>query len=131
MSELRERAPAPDAEDPTQPPPLEMVTVVILSRPPDAPSFTDAELDDLQGRHLAYLASLKPPGPLVLNGPLDDPPDASWRGLSVYALPLDDALTLARDDPMVRARRLAVRAFTWYLRRGSLPGAIPAELPGG
>lgn len=115
-------------DDPNRPPSLEMVTVVLLSRPVDSPVFTEDELDELQGRHLAYLASLKPPGPLVLNGPLVDPPDASWRGMSVYRLPIGEAMALAQDDPMVRAGRLAVRGFTWFLRRGSLSGAIPVDL---
>lgn len=128
----RETAGMPHAaadEDPTKPPLLEAVTIVILSRNPDGPGFTEDELDDLQGRHLAYLASLRPPGPLVLNGPLIDPPDASWRGLSVYRLPLAEAMAHAGADPMVRAGRLTVRGFTWLMRRGSLPGAIPVELP--
>lgn len=118
-------------DDPSRPPPLEMVTVVILSRREDGPSFTDEELDELQGRHLTYLASLKPPGPLVLNGPVVEPPDAAWRGLSVYRLPLEETMALAAADPMVDAGRLAVRGFTWYVRRGSLPGAIPVDLPDG
>ena len=120
-----ERARTTADEDSTKPPPLESVTVVILSRNPDGPAFTEDELDTLQGRHLAYLASLGPPGPLVLNGPVVDPPDAAWRGLSVYRLPLAEAMAHAEADPMVRARRLAVRGFTWLMRRGSLPGAIP------
>lgn len=128
-SEVADAARTTADENPTKPPPLESVTVVILSRNPDGPALTDDELDDLQGRHLAYLASLRPRGPLVLNGPLIDPPDPAWRGLSVYRLPLAEAMAHAEADPMVRAGRLIVRGFTWLMRRGSLPGAIPVELP--
>ena len=116
-------------EDPTKPPPLAAVTVIILARDPNGPTFTDEELDELQGRHLAYLASMRPPGPLVVNGPLIDPPDPTWRGMSVYTLPREEALERAHGDPMVRVGRLTVRAFTWLNRRGAFPGAIPFEFP--
>lgn len=91
----------------------EQHTVILLVRPPDAPSFTEAELDRLQAEHLAYLREQARRGVLVANGPLDDQTDARLRGISVYALPLEEALAVARADPMVRAGRLAIEGARW------------------
>jgi uncharacterized protein YciI len=90
-------------------------TVILLVRPPDAPSFDDDELDRLQAEHLAYLRDLQRRGVLVANGPLAEQTDERIRGISVYALPLEEALELARADPMVRAGRLAIEGGRWWI----------------
>ena len=95
-------------------------TVILLVRPPDAPTFAEAELDRLQDEHLAHLRDLARQGVLVANGPLDGQTDERLRGISVYALPLDEALTLARADPMVRAGRLAIEGANWFTTPGSV-----------
>lgn len=94
-------------------------TVVFLVRPPDAPDFDDAELDRLQAEHLAYLRDLARRGVLVANGPLSEQTDERLRGLSIYALPLTEALELARADPMVRAGRLAIDGGRWFTQAGT------------
>ena len=94
-------------------------TVIILVRPADAPEFDEAELDRLQIEHLTYLRDLARRGVLIANGPLTDQTDERVRGLSVYALPLDGALALARADPMVRAGRLAINGGRWLTARGT------------
>jgi uncharacterized protein YciI len=94
-------------------------TVILLVRPPDAPAFDATELDRLQEEHLAHLRDLARQGVLVANGPLDGQTDERLRGISVYALPLDEALTLARTDPMVRAGRLAIEGARWFTTPGS------------
>ena len=94
-------------------------TVVFLLRPADAPAFTEEELDRLQAEHLAYLRDLMRGGALVANGPLVDQTDERLRGVSIYALPIEEALTLARADPMVRAGRLAVEAARWLTPSGT------------
>lgn len=88
-------------------------TIVFLMRPADAPSFTDAELDQLQAQHLAYLRGLQRDGLILANGPLTDATDPRLRGISIYAVPIERALELARADPMVRARRLEIHAARW------------------
>ena len=95
-------------------------TVILLVRPPDAPAFDEAELDRLQAEHLAYLRELARRGVLIANGPLTEQTDERLRGLSVYALPLDEALALARADPMVRAGRLAIDGGRWLNARGTV-----------
>lgn len=94
-------------------------TVILLVRPPDAPEFSEDELERLQADHLAYLRERAREGLLVANGPLDDQTDARLRGISVYALPLDEALAVARADPMVRAGRLAIEGARWMTTRGT------------
>src|ERR671914_1291025 len=47
-------------------------TVIFLVRPPDAPQFSEEELDRLQVEHLTYLRDLMRRGVLIANGPLTD-----------------------------------------------------------
>jgi uncharacterized protein YciI len=94
-------------------------TVIFLVRPADAPDFSEAELERLQGEHLAHLRALARRGVLIANGPLDEQTDVRMRGISVYDLPLDEALALARDDPMVRAGRLEIQGARWWTAAGA------------
>jgi hypothetical protein len=89
-------------------------TVVFLMRADDPPAMTDDELDELQGRHLAYGASLFARGLTVANGPMTEQSDDTFRGMTVYAVGRDEALELASDDPSVRAGRLRVEVVRWW-----------------
>jgi uncharacterized protein YciI len=100
-------------------------TVILLVRPPDAPEFTEDELDRLQVAHLTHLRELKRQGVLVANGPLDDQTDVRYRGIGIYAVPLDEALAFARADPMVRAGRLAVDGAHWMTQAGTARFGVP------
>ena len=93
-------------------------TIVFLVRPPDAPEFTEEELDRLQIEHLTHLRDLVRRGLLIANGPLIDQTDVRLRGVSIYGVPLEEALALARTDPMVRAGRLAVDGARWITAAG-------------
>jgi uncharacterized protein len=88
-------------------------TVVLLVRPSDAPELTEEALDALQVEHLTYLRDLHRRGVLIANGPLTEQTDARLRGISVYGVPLDKALSLARADPMVLAGRLSIEGARW------------------
>ncbi len=88
-------------------------TVVLLMRPSGAPTFTEEELDRLQVEHLTYLRDLHRRGVLIVNGPLSDQTDERLRGISIYGVPLAEALELARADPMVRAGRLEIHGARW------------------
>jgi uncharacterized protein YciI len=94
-------------------------TVVFLVRPVDGPALTEEELDRLQGEHLAYLRDLARRGVLVANGPLSEQSDERMRGVSFYALPLAEALALARADPMVTAGRLEIHGARWWTAAGT------------
>src|SRR5215203_1487120 len=91
--------------DPNIPDAFDVYTLVVLRRPSDAPDMSEAELDELQARHLAYRAKLRRDGVLVVNGPLLEQSDVALRGLSIFACGLDEARRLSGGDPSVQARR--------------------------
>jgi hypothetical protein len=95
-------------------------TVLFLVRPADAPSFSEEELDRLQVEHLTHLRDLARRGLLIANGPLVDQTNAAFRGISIYRVPLADALALANADPMVRAGRLAIEGARWWTAEGDV-----------
>lgn len=94
-------------------------TIIFLLRPADAPHFSDEELDRLQVEHLTYLRGLQRRGVLIANGPLAEQTDERMRGISVYVQPLEEALELARADPMVRAGRLEIQGARWWTAEGA------------
>ena len=106
--------------DPNVPDAFDVYTMVLLRRPPDAPTMPDDELDALQARHLAFRAQLRRDGVLVANGPLGEQTDASLRGLSIFSCALDEARRLSDLDPSVQAGRLAYDVFEWWVAAGTL-----------
>jgi uncharacterized protein len=98
---------------------MQQHTIVFLLRRANAPAFSDEELDRLQVEHLTYLRDLKRRGVLIANGPLAEQTDERMRGVSIYGVPLDEALALARADPMVRAGRLEVHGARWWTQEGT------------
>ena len=105
---------------------LDAYTVVFLRRPPDAPAMSDADLDVLQQRHLAFNAGLRETGQIVTNGPLIGLPDVSLRGISIYRTSVEETRRLAEQDPSVQAGRLVVEVCTWLMPVGIL-GDRPAS----
>lgn len=99
---------------------FDVYTVVVLRRPADAPEMSEADLDVLQARHLAYRAELARRGELVVNGPFDKQSDASYRGMSIFACDPAEAARLSDADPSVLAGRLAYDVMEWWVRAGSL-----------
>ena len=99
---------------------LDGYALALLRRPAGAPGLPEAELDLLQERHLAHLGSLAKAGKIVAAGPFSDQPDESLRGLCVYRTSLEEARTLAEQDPAVQAGRLAVDVMTWWTKKGSV-----------
>ena len=94
-------------------------TIVFLIRSPHAPELREEDLDRLQIEHLTYLRDLKRRGVLVANGPLAEQTDVRMRGVSIYGLPLDEALELANAGPMVRAGRLVIEGARWWTAQGT------------
>jgi uncharacterized protein YciI len=99
---------------------FDVYTVVVLRRPVDAPERSDADLDALQARHLAYRADLVRQGVLVVNGPFAEQSDESYRGMSVFACDPAEAARLSDADPSVADGRLAYDVMEWWVRAGSL-----------
>lgn len=106
--------------NPDIPDAFDVVTVVILRRPDDAPDLPDDELDALQVRHLAYRAELWRQGLIVVNGPFDEQSDPSYRGMSIFACDPAEAARLSDGDPSVIAGRLAYDVMEWWVRADSL-----------
>ena len=106
--------------DPNVPEAFDVYTLVLLRRPPNAPQLSDADLDALQSRHLAYRADLRRQGVLVVNGPLGEQTDVTLRGLSIFACGLDEAARLNDWDPSVQGGRLSYDLMEWWVAAGTL-----------
>ena len=115
------------ARDPNIPDEFDVFTLVLLTRPPNAPEMPDDELDALQARHLAYRADLRRQGLIVVNGPFDEQTDISFRGMSIFACNPEEAARLSDGDPSVQAGRLGYEVMEWWVAAGSL--AFP-QAPG-
>jgi uncharacterized protein YciI len=100
---------------------LEAFELVLLRTPENAPSYDDAELARIQAEHLAHHDRLRESGQVVTNGPVQDQPDTSLRGLTFYRTgSLEQARQLAEADPAVQAGRLAIEIMTWYCPPGTM-----------
>ncbi len=98
---------------------LDAWTMVLLRRPSTAPQMSEAELDALQERHLAFWDSLYGKG-LLVHGPVSGQPDDSIRGFGLWSRPVGEVTALVDQDPSAVAGRLVMEVFTWY----SLPGKL-------
>jgi hypothetical protein len=99
---------------------FDVYTFVVLRRPSDVPEMSDAELDDLQARHLAYRSDLRQQGLLAVNGPCGEQSDPSYRGMSIFACSPAEAARLSEGDPSVAAGRLAYDVMEWWVAADSL-----------
>ena len=85
-------------------------TLVLLHKGP-ASREDEARNARLQLEHLQHLTKLQILGKLVLNGPTMIEHDI--LGVSVYAVPFEEAVALAEADPKVKAGYLIVEAIPW------------------
>lgn len=104
---------------------LDVYTVVFVRRPPNAPEFSDEELDRLQREHIAFNNRMRDEGHSLVSGPLRGQPDDSLRGINVFRTSVEETRKLMEDDASVRAGRLSFEVFTWLVPAGTL-GDRPA-----
>jgi uncharacterized protein YciI len=107
------------------------VTLVFLVRPPDAPDLPDEEAAAVQDAHLAHQSALAEQGHVLVAGPLTGQDDEDLRGICVLSVDAERARELYRDDPAVRAGRLAIQVATWLVPSGgaTFPGVrLPASM---
>lgn len=107
-------------------PRLARLTLVLLVRPPDAPSLPDDELTRLQAAHLAFLRAMGERGVLLVAGPFDRQEDQSYRGLCLYRTDVEETRRIAGEDPLVRAGRLRPQVMDWWHRPEDLARAASA-----
>ncbi len=80
-------------------------------------SQDSTEAARLQKEHLAYLSRMAEEGYASLIGPFGG--DGEIRGIAVYnTATLEEADSLARQDPMVKAGRLEVEVNPWWTAKG-------------
>jgi uncharacterized protein YciI len=98
---------------------FEQYSIVLLTTPANAPTFTEAERERLQDAHLSYLADLHDEGLLLAVGPLADP-DGELRGLSIFDVDAVHARELKQADEAVQAGVFDVRAIPWSVPAGAM-----------
>ena len=93
--------------------------IVFLISGTNHSSVGQAELEDLQAKHLAHLGKLHEAGYALVAGPFGEQTDESWRGLVIFRgdLSREKVLELANNDPAVKAGRLRVEAVRWYCEK--------------
>lgn len=76
-------------------------------------SQSEAEVLEIQNKHIAYLTNLWEQGIILLNGPFDE--DAVLRGMSIYATDTEEkAREFAENDPAVQSGRLKIEIHPWW-----------------
>jgi uncharacterized protein YciI len=77
-----------------------------------------AGFQDLVKSHVAYLTGLMDKNSLAVAGPFLD--GGSPKGAFIYAVPLDQALKLEQDDPLVKAGIFKIDGHPWATAKGVL-----------
>lgn len=78
----------------------------------------EEEAARIQEAHLAHLGQLHADGHISLAGPFAD--DGDIRGIVVFnTATAEEALTLAGQDPAVKAGRLSIEIHPWWAQKGS------------
>ncbi|MUP45027.1 hypothetical protein E0K83_04625 [Gramella sp. BOM4] len=89
--------------------------VFLKSGPTRSQDSTEAA--ELQKQHMAHLSRMYEEGYTSLTGPMGD--DGELRGIVVYNTPtMEEADSLAKLDPMVKAGRLVVEVHPWWVAKG-------------
>ncbi|HEY3663915.1 MAG TPA: YciI family protein [Chthoniobacterales bacterium] len=113
-----ETASSPHSSAPTE---FDSFMVVLLVRPPNAPEFPKAELDQLQEAHLTNIRRLAGEGKVFKAGPFEDYSGRNVRGMFILKTSsLEEARAWVATDPLVRRGRLVPEFLKWYVEKGSL-----------
>jgi uncharacterized protein YciI len=100
---------------------LDRFELVLLKRPTSSPDFSEEELEQLQVQHITHLSEQRRLGNIRVSGPVDEQPDETLRGLSLYQTgSLERTRELASRDPSVVAGRLELEIMYFYCPKGSL-----------
>jgi uncharacterized protein YciI len=87
---------------------------------PKSPAF-----QDVVKQHVAYLKDLMQQGSLALAGPFLD--GGELKGILIYAVPLEQALKLENEDPMMKSGIFKMEAHPWATAKGVLAPGQPMQ----
>ena len=87
---------------------------------PNSPSAPE-----LRKQHVAYLTPLIDQAKLAVAGPFLD--NGEMKGVFIYAVPVEEALRLEKDDPLVKAGYFKIEAHPWATAKGVLAPGIPIQ----
>jgi uncharacterized protein len=87
---------------------------------PKSPGF-----QDVVKQHLPYLLGLMQQGTLALAGPFLD--GGELKGIFIYAVPMEQALKLENEDPMVKAGNFKIEGHPWATAKGVLAPGQPMQ----
>jgi uncharacterized protein YciI len=97
---------------------FDQFSVSLLLTPAAAPQMSGEEEAELQDRHLDHLATMHEAGKIVAAGPALDP-DHHYRGITIYAVGVEEARAIAEADPAVQAGRFDVVVMGWVVPAGA------------
>ena len=80
---------------------------------------------DVVKQHLSYLMGLMQQGQLALAGPFHD--DGELKGIFIYSVPMDEAMKLEAEDPMVKNGFFKIEGHPWATAKGVLAAGQPMQ----
>ncbi|MFY0654260.1 MAG: hypothetical protein JXQ96_19640 [Cyclobacteriaceae bacterium] len=90
-----------------------------LKRVPDKPELDSAKVMEIQMAHQAYMSKNAEDGLLLIAGPFGD--DGDMRGIVIYDVAtMEEAEAIIKNDPAVKAGRLAIELHPWWAAKGSV-----------
>jgi uncharacterized protein YciI len=98
---------------------FDQYTIVLLILNKNRPKLTKEEEDKLQDVHLAYLAKLHDEGHLLMAGPILGSLDRDIRGLNLFKSSIEEAKSLAENDPAVRGGKFTIQLYPWMVPSGA------------
>jgi len=82
-------------------------------------------LQDVVKQHLSYLMGLMQQGKLALAGPFQD--DGELKGTLIYSVPMEEAMKLEAEDPMVKNGFFKIESHPWATAKGVLAAGQPMQ----
>jgi uncharacterized protein YciI len=80
---------------------------------------------DVIKQHLSYLMGLMQQGQLALAGPFHD--NGELKGIFIYSVPMDEAMKLEAEDPMVINGFFKIEGHPWATAKGVLEAGQPMQ----
>ncbi|HMC30438.1 MAG TPA: YciI family protein, partial [Candidatus Angelobacter sp.] len=87
---------------------------------PKSPAF-----QDVVNKHVPYLKSLIDQGKLAVAGPFLD--GGELKGVFIYSVPIEEAMKLENEDPMVKAGNFKIEGHPWATAKGVLTPGQPLQ----